>query len=224
MADPIERQDMRVRISARFVSDEELIADMLRVAALKPSGGLTREQYDRDGRWHSATVHRRFGSWTSACEKAGLRSGRPDLGHSDDAWMANIYDVWTMLGRQPSYGDMRGSRFSPEGYAHRYGSWTAALLTFQEWIDRSDFAQAVEAPSRSSSHQRPYGRTPSLRLRFQVLQRDRFSCVDCGRSPATTPDTILHVDHIVPFSKGGATELNNLQTLCDRCNLGKSDL
>lgn len=214
---------MRVRISARFVSDEEIIADIVRVAALNPSGRLTREQYDKDGRWHSTTVHRRLGGWTSACERAGLRSGRPDLGHSDDAWMANIYDVWTTAGRQPSYGDMRGSRFSPEGYAHRYGSWTAALLTFQDWIDRSDYALAVRRTSLGRHH-RAYGRTPSLRLRFQVLQRDRFTCVGCGASPATTPGTTLHVDHILPFSKGGATELDNLQTLCDRCNLGKGDL
>ena len=33
----------------------------------------------------------------------------------------------------------------------------------------------------------------------------------------------LHVDHIKPVSKGGKTELSNLRTLCERCNLGKSD-
>jgi 5-methylcytosine-specific restriction endonuclease McrA len=34
---------------------------------------------------------------------------------------------------------------------------------------------------------------------------------------------VLHVDHIIPWSKGGQTVDENLQTLCDRCNLGKSD-
>jgi 5-methylcytosine-specific restriction endonuclease McrA len=57
-----------------------------------------------------------------------------------------------------------------------------------------------------------------------VLQRDRFTCCACGASPALTPSIELHVDHIVPWSKGGETVLGNLQTLCSVCNLGKSNL
>ena len=34
---------------------------------------------------------------------------------------------------------------------------------------------------------------------------------------------ILHVDHVVPWSKGGETVLDNLQVLCHVCNIGKSD-
>jgi 5-methylcytosine-specific restriction endonuclease McrA len=57
-----------------------------------------------------------------------------------------------------------------------------------------------------------------------VLQRDRFTCCTCGASPALTPSTELHVDHIVPWSKGGETVLGNLQPLCSVCNLGKSNV
>jgi 5-methylcytosine-specific restriction endonuclease McrA len=31
----------------------------------------------------------------------------------------------------------------------------------------------------------------------------------------------FHADHVVPFSKGGATTVNNGQALCPRCNLLK---
>jgi 5-methylcytosine-specific restriction endonuclease McrA len=40
----------------------------------------------------------------------------------------------------------------------------------------------------------------------------------------TFPQRRLHIDHIVPWSKGGETALENLETLCSECNLGKSNL
>lgn len=59
------------------------------------------------------------------------------------------------------------------------------------------------------------------KMRYDVLKRDDFKCQKCG---ITAKDGAkLHVDHIIPVSKGGTTTLSNLQTLCDRCNLGKSD-
>src|SRR5262249_11891073 len=61
------------------------------------------------------------------------------------------------------------------------------------------------------------------RLRFKVLARDKFKCVLCGSSPATDPSCILHVDHMIPWSKGGQTVIQNLQTLCVACNLRKGD-
>ena len=61
----------------------------------------------------------------------------------------------------------------------------------------------------------------SASLRYDILKRDGFKCQICG---ATIKDGVkLHVDHIFPVSKGGKTEPNNLRTLCDKCNLGKSD-
>lgn len=61
----------------------------------------------------------------------------------------------------------------------------------------------------------------SLGLRYKVLRKDNFQCTACGR---TTDDNIkLHIDHKKPFSLGGLTELDNLQTLCDQCNIGKSN-
>ncbi len=58
-------------------------------------------------------------------------------------------------------------------------------------------------------------------IRWQVFQRDNWKCVSCGRNAAH--DVILHVDHIIPRSKGGKDELQNYQTLCHICNIGKSN-
>lgn len=57
-------------------------------------------------------------------------------------------------------------------------------------------------------------------LRYDVMQRDGFRCVLCGAT-AKEDGVKLHVDHITPISKGGKTEMANLRTLCERCNLGK---
>lgn len=58
-------------------------------------------------------------------------------------------------------------------------------------------------------------------MRYDVLKRDGFRCQICG---ATSKDGVnLQVDHIIPVSKGGKTEMSNLQTLCSRCNIGKSN-
>ena len=55
-----------------------------------------------------------------------------------------------------------------------------------------------------------------------VLERARQADVLVLGSPAKDPGVELHVDHIFPWSKGGETVLENLQTLCSRCNGGKS--
>lgn len=61
----------------------------------------------------------------------------------------------------------------------------------------------------------------SPKLRYEILRRDNFKCVICGRS--ADDGITLHVDHIMPVSKGGKTVESNLRTLCADCNLGKSD-
>ena len=58
-------------------------------------------------------------------------------------------------------------------------------------------------------------------VRYRILRRDKFACQACG---ATQKDGAkLEVDHIKPVSKGGSSSDSNLQTLCDRCNRGKSN-
>jgi len=60
----------------------------------------------------------------------------------------------------------------------------------------------------------------SKKIRFEVFKRDSFTCQYCGKS---APEVILHVDHIMPVSKGGDNDITNLITSCQSCNSGKSD-
>ncbi len=57
------------------------------------------------------------------------------------------------------------------------------------------------------------------KLRWQVLKRNNFTCLNCGSRGESSDD--LHADHIIPEYKGGETSLNNLQTLCRKCNFSK---
>lgn len=57
--------------------------------------------------------------------------------------------------------------------------------------------------------------------RWRVFQRDDWRCVSCGRG--AQHEAILQVDHIVPRSLGGGDDMDNLQTLCQLCNAGKSN-
>ena len=82
---------------------------------------------------------------------------------------------------------------------------------------------APKSPEFSGVVSRRTTRSPDLRLRFKVLQRDRFRCCSCGASPSATPGVVLEVDHVKPWSKGGETVIENLQTLCLACNQGKTN-
>lgn len=59
-------------------------------------------------------------------------------------------------------------------------------------------------------------------LRYEALKLCGRKCACCGAEP---PYIVLHVDHIKPRSKHPELELdiNNLQILCEDCNLGKSN-
>jgi 5-methylcytosine-specific restriction protein A len=64
------------------------------------------------------------------------------------------------------------------------------------------------------------GGRPWRRLVEAVKRRDQYTCQACGR---VTEDG--ECDHIVPTSKGGKTEMGNLQWLCsgpNGCHLKKT--
>jgi len=51
--------------------------------------------------------------------------------------------------------------------------------------------------------------------REAIFIRDNRQCVKCGSTKS------LQIDHIIPFSQGGMTISENLQTLCKKCNCVK---
>lgn len=60
----------------------------------------------------------------------------------------------------------------------------------------------------------------SKKLRFEVFERDNFTCQYCGRKP-DQDNVILHVDHTVSVKDDGPNDIANLITSCADCNCGK---
>ena len=55
-------------------------------------------------------------------------------------------------------------------------------------------------------------------IKRKVFDRDGKRCAVCGSTEK------LCVDHIFPVSRGGFTQMDNLQVLCEKCNIQKSNM
>ena len=211
------------RVSGQPVSDAEILADLKSVASKLDATTVSRLHYQQYGRYAGTTVAGHFGSWNKALLAAGLTLSN-EMSISDERLFENILTMWQHFGRQPRRSELAGdsSRISQSPYNRRFGSWTAALEAFTTYAN----ASGSEAPPHHETIEARHSTTrdPSVRLRWKVLQRDRFTCRACGASPALKLGVELHVDHKKPWSEGGETTLENLQTLCSTCNLGKSCL
>jgi HNH endonuclease len=95
-------------------------------------------------------------------------------------------------------------------------------LTFEQLQDEFAAAKAVRSQQGTTAFLRQQERNRiTAGVRSKVLARDNYRCQHCGISAAL--GAVLHVDHITPISKGGTSDTDNLQTLCQDCNLGKSN-
>lgn len=221
------------------VSSEQLLKDLYETAKKLGLNTITTTQYAENGKHGNVIIIERFGKWETALLKAGLEPTGFHSKLSPEELLEEIERIWIKLGRQPTTTDIKNgvSKYSLNSYARKFGSWRKALETFVEYINQDEnksnqeIIPSVEDDSNSSEvifkpkfNTRTTKRDINLRLRFLIMKRDNFKCCMCGRSPATTPNLELHIDHIKPWAKGGETVPDNLQTLCSDCNLGKSDI
>lgn len=214
----------------RNTPDDELIADVKRVALLLGKDAVTIDEQNEHGHFHATTLTRRFGSWMTALEKAGLLQTRTPMNIPEEDLFGNLEEVWIRLGRQPRYQEVRKpiSRYGASTYEKRFGGWRNALRAFVTYINNGDDSTEFDDPTASLAVEqtaKPRGtRHINRKLLMQVLMRDEFTCKLCGDSKHTNPLFEFHIDHIIPWSKDGPTVLENLRVLCSRCNLLKGDL
>ncbi len=228
---------------SRKLTDEEIVVELQRIGKLLGKESITIDDFMKNSsiQMHPESVRLRFGSWGNLIEKAGLKLSKYQHRYSNEEYFENLLNVWTYHGRQPLYRqiDEYPSRISSGAYENRFGTWRKALEAFVVRMkeDETENNEAATVENKSVAILEPKkeikrkNTTPrgedrrgiNLSLRYRVLVRDNFRCVRCGRSPATTPGVELQIDHKNPFSKQGKTSLENLETKCKECNLGKGN-
>lgn len=229
------------------MSKEKMLDELERVAKHFNYIEFGRRDFDKIADISSSVIRKRFdGSWTKGLvalrkhlQQKGLdlspRPHAPNRVHSDKDLFDEMERIWKKVGQRPSRTEweMSEPKISYNCYKQRFGGWVNACTKFIEYkmgneILADDFVLPVREDSKiqqkvKANYKKENSRNVSLALRLKVLSRDNFRCVFCGKSPATDIGTKLHIDHIKPFSSGGKSILENLQTLCDECNIGKSD-
>lgn len=177
------------------------------------SSGSTRQQLRHDG---NARFFADRGGIFFRKRRWFVGSGTPPFEITDDRWRA----VAAAQADEPQYlAAWRDRMFWWYGDAFYWtttGAYESAdikalLYTRQRQSERElEHAHAVLAASNSSAKRK---REPIPKdVRLAVWARDEGCCVECGS------DFDIQYDHIIPFSMGGASTVENLQLLCARCN------
>jgi hypothetical protein len=222
------------RVLARSLSKDEVVTEIRRVAQLTGNGNLTADDLRQHAIIGVDAIRNRFGSLKAAFRAAGLLVTAHGRRYTDEECFENLLTVWTHHGRPPQYQEMRKppSVVGPKAYIVRWKTWNRALKAFVDRVNQESNGSSATETNQPQAEPMPRQRPAlpeedqhkiKLGLRYKVLVQDNFKCVLCGSSPAKSPTCRLHVDHIIPWSKGGKTVIQNLRTLCERCNLGKGD-
>ena len=228
------------KLPSSNLSDGQLVEELRTVARHLNKACITQREFNANSVFSADAISRRFGSWRAALAKAGLAVAKLGKRYSDDECFENLLQVWVHYGRPPKHDEMKQppSIVGPKAYIIRWGTWIRALEAFVNKVNSDDENPITDAATpvteakdngSENDHAKHVRTVPAadkrdikLGLRWKVMQRDRYRCVKCGASPATDLTCRLHVDHVVPFSRGGKTVLENLQVLCEACNLGKA--
>lgn len=228
------------------MTEEEIFKELESAAKRFDYTEFGWRDFDQASNISAGTVKNHFGSWKNGLialkkhlQQKGLdlspRPYAPNRIYSDKELFDEMERIWQKVGQRPSRTEweMSKPKIAYGTYKNRFGGWSDACLKFIEHkmggdILADDFILPDQEEQKMQQenkieYKKENSRNVSLSLRLSVLSRDNFRCVFCGKSPATDIGTKLHIDHIEPFSKGGKSTLKNLQTLCEECNLGKSN-
>lgn len=207
------------------ITDQTILEEIKTVMKKLGKTTLTIREFDANATINSSTVLRRFGKWNIIIKRVDGELN--NVFYSDEDLLSNIKEAWLKKGAQPTRRDMDDkalSSISSGTYLRHYKTWYDALEKFMQYIsnEENNETEVIELANKSTINHKTK-RDPSDRLKVQVLMRDGNRCRICGVTCSEGLHNI-HFDHIIPWSKGGETVLENLQVLCSACNEAKGNM
>ena len=86
-----------------------------------------------------------------------------------------------------------------------YGDGAFVIVDFDEWF-------AMRGPER---------RKPiTVEMRSELFRREGLACGICGNEVSPKD---YHIDHLIPLSRGGPDDIDNMQITHPYCNLSKGN-
>ena len=138
-------------------------------------------------------------------DKNGRRRASPMLVYADmvTSGLTERYegDEWPIVGQYVAIlaaHNLIRIEHGPE--TELYGGTPKSMIQVTDWN--------MVRPKRSSI---------PMSVRRSVYQRDGHRCVECQSTSELT------LDHILAWSRGGSDDMDNLQTMCRKCNASKGN-
>jgi len=231
-----KEQDFLITYSKGEIADE-----LIRISKITGNRFVTRNDIEKYGRCSYYTIKRKFGGLINALVFARLISEsekKKKYGRvNKEELFEEIGRIWELTlskcGRRPYIKDFEeNSILAPWAWESHFGSFRKALTAYLTWEEENINKQEVGGHYISNTTVTTIDqqkakfsftrRTIPPGLRWKIFSRDDFKCTVCGKDPKNYEIT-LEVDHLIPWAEGGPTEMDNLRTLCSKCNLGKGN-
>ncbi len=121
-------------------------------------------------------------------------------------------------GKKKIYFEKEVINFNPKDYSNKHDK----LILEQSCMIFGHLCPIffVNEPFTETREVRSIGRRIKRSIILRVSRRDNNQCQICG---SVLLDSQIEFDHIIPISKGGSSEENNIQVTCLECNRKKTN-